>query len=335
MLLNSWGIALTLLSVTVVIFILIASRTAWRVIRRWNPGNDSNQQISLENEIWLSSTLIEYTLVIQCLSLVLFVLAADAFCQVIVGAMCATGTLMANPYGIPALYIKLAGIFIYGLWIVIHRLDISAETYPLVRIKFYYFSFIVLFVSIDLTLQTLYLINLSPEIITSCCGVVFEASNGNDGNLLESIQTNFFLYLFYGLASLIVINGIILLKYQQKILSLLYSCSWILFFFLSLVGITTTFSSYIYAMPYHHCPFCIIKPEYSYYGFLLYGSLIPGTLFALAVSLIKFFDCFSELQHSISRRQVLYIKLSLALLSLFVIFSSFHLLSYHFLGGEV
>ena len=50
--------------------------------------------------------------------------------------MCATGALLANPYGMPALLVKLFGVFFYGFWILLHQLDIRSEHYPLVRIKY-------------------------------------------------------------------------------------------------------------------------------------------------------------------------------------------------------
>ncbi|MFA6465350.1 MAG: hypothetical protein WCT30_06305, partial [Desulfurivibrionaceae bacterium] len=136
MFLNPWSLALSLCSLVVLLLGAVAGKTAVRVLRFWEPGSDSTQQIRLENEIWLSSTLVAYGLGFQIITLILFVLAADEFCQVIVGAMCATGALLANPYGMPALLVKLFGVFFYGFWILLHQLDIRSEHYPLVRIKY-------------------------------------------------------------------------------------------------------------------------------------------------------------------------------------------------------
>ena len=59
MFLNSWSIALTISSLIVFVLLGIAARTAIRVLFFWDPDRDNTQQISLENEIWLSSTLVE------------------------------------------------------------------------------------------------------------------------------------------------------------------------------------------------------------------------------------------------------------------------------------
>jgi hypothetical protein len=152
MFLNSWSLGLTLAGLIILFLGVFACRTAVRVLRYWNPQNDSNLQIKLENEIWLASTLVEYGLGFQIITVILFVLAADNFCHVIVGAMCATGALLANDFGIPALLVKIGGVFFYGFWIVLHKLDISSETYPLVRIKYIYLLFILPLLIADITL---------------------------------------------------------------------------------------------------------------------------------------------------------------------------------------
>jgi hypothetical protein len=48
-------------------------------------------------------------------------------------------------------------------------------------------------------------------------------------------------------------------------------------------------SSYIYEHPNHHCPFCILKPEYGYYGYALYGPLFAGTALALSAGVLQGF----------------------------------------------
>ena len=135
MFLNSWSIALIICGLVVLFLMGYAARSGIRVLLFWDPESDSNRQIRLENEIWLTSTLVEYALGVQVVSLIVFVLAADYFSQSIVGAMCATGSLLANDFGVPALIVKIGGVFFYGFWIVLHQLDIRSEKYPLVRLE--------------------------------------------------------------------------------------------------------------------------------------------------------------------------------------------------------
>jgi len=334
MFLNSWSLGLTLAALIVLALGIFAGRTAIRVLRYWNPSSDSNLQIKLENEIWLASTLVEYGLGFQIITLILFVLAADTFCQVIVGAMCATGALLANDFGMPALLVKIIGVFLYGFWIVLHKLDISSETYPLVKMKYVYLLLILPLLLIDITLQTLYISFLSPDIITSCCAVVFSSSAETGGNLLESFPQITLLILYYGSIVALIIMGFILLKRWMLPLAAAFSACWLWFLGLATVAIITVFSSYIYAMPYHNCPFCILKPEYHYIGFALYFTLIPASFFGISTVLVESVKNRADLAGPVAKFQRTAIKISLILLLLLAITSSYHYLLYKISGGE-
>ncbi len=334
MFLDSWSLSLTFGSLLVLFLLILAFRTAVRVLRYWDPASDSNRQIKLEGETWLASTLVIYALGFQIVSLLIFLLATDHYSQVIVGAMCATGALKANIYGGPTLTIKLAGVFFYAFWIVIHRLDIGSETYPLVKLKYIYL--LLPFLLTDITLQTLYIINLTPDIITSCCAVVF-AEGGTGGMNLFGVFSHFgTLITFYGTAVFLAIIGAVILTYQKKntLLNVIYSLVWGGFFLLALFTITTVFSSYIYAMPYHRCPFCILKPEYNYYGFALYLPLIIAAFFGISTALVGALGSKKELAGAISKFQRSAVKISLILLLIFTFLSSYHYLRFLILGGE-
>jgi hypothetical protein len=334
MFLNSWSLGLTLAGLIILVLGIFASRTAIRVLRYWDPASDSNLQIKLENEIWLASTLVEYGLGFQILTLILFVLAADTFCQVIVGAMCATGALLANNFGMPTLLVKIAGVFLYGFWIVLHKLDISSETYPLVKIKYIYLLLILPLLFTDITLQTLYIANLSPDIITSCCAVVFSSATATGRNLLEGFSQPTLLALYYGSILALLGMGYILLHRWLLPLAAVFSAGWFWFLGLATVSIITVFSSYIYAMPYHHCPFCILKPEYHYIGFVLYFTLIPASFFGLTTILVEPIKRKNDLAGPVKRYQRTAIKVSLVLLLILAATSSYHFLLYKISGGE-
>jgi hypothetical protein len=334
MFLNSWSLGLTLAGLIILFLGIFACRTAVRVLLYWDPQSDSNLQIKLENEIWLASTLVEYGLGFQILTVVLFVLAADTFCQVIVGAMCATGALLANDFGMPALLVKIAGVFIYGFWIVLHKLDVSSETYPLVRIKYIYLLLILPLLVADIILQTLYISYLSPDIITSCCAVVFGTSQKTDGNLLEGFSQTTLVSLYYGSVVALAGMGFVLLKRWLLPLAVLFSAGWVWFLGMATVAIIIVFSSYIYAMPYHHCPFCILKPEYHYIGFALYFTLTPASFFGITAILVGLFINKDGLAGVVRKYQRTAVKISLLLLLLLTLISSYHYLLYKISGGE-
>jgi len=334
MFLNSWSIALVICGVVVAFLMGFAARSAIRVLLYWNPDSDANRQIQLENEIWLTSTLVECALGVQIISLIVFVLAADYYSQAIVGAMCATGSLLANDFGVPALIVKIGGVFFYGFWIVLHQLDIRSERYPLVRAKYIYLLLLLPILLLDLALGIFYIAGLNPDIITSCCAVVFGEPAGGGTNLLSGFSTGMSLFLFYGSILVLLALGAVLLVRWQRWVSFLFSSAWLWFFLVALMAVTTVFSSYIYAMPFHKCPFCILKPQYNYIGFLLYLPLFGGAFLGMSVVIAEPLRSLEGLGEVVPRFQKRAVVLCLVLLLIFAAAASYPYLRYILLGGE-
>jgi hypothetical protein len=334
MFLNSWSIALSFLSLLVVLLSLLAAKTAIKVIRYWDVSSDSNRQIRLENETWLASTLVEYALGFQILSLLLYVLAADQFSQFIAGAMCATGSFTANGFGLPTLAVKLVGVFLYGLWIVVNYFDISSENYPLLKQKYIFLLCLIPLLLLDITLQTLYIAKLEPDIITSCCAVVFGDSGQSSTNLLSAQSQPLILSLFYGLAAVLLCINAVQYKTNLKALVHINALFWISFLLLALLAITTVFSSYVYAMPYHRCPFCILKKEYHYLGLFQYLTLLLSVFFGAGASPVLLMVKAKELQNYVQQYIRFSVIASSLFLGIFVALTSYHLVGYRFFGGE-
>ncbi|MEN8256745.1 MAG: hypothetical protein ABFS09_02680 [Thermodesulfobacteriota bacterium] len=335
MFLNPWSLALCLLSGLSIFLIGVACKTAIRVIRQWNPAADSQQQIELESEIWLSSTLVQYGLGFQIISMFLYVLAADSFAQMLSGAMCATGSLLANDYGIPLLVVKIAGMFLYGLWIVLHQLDISSEEYPLVRVKYVLLLFLLPLLVSDTVLLILYLAGLEPDIITSCCAIIFdEGAGGTVQNLFGGRGGEGSLAFYYGWAMLLFCLGFLAWWWQKLAAYLIYGIGVAFFGVLALETLITVFSSYIYAMPFHNCPFCILKKEYGYIGFFIYIPLFVAVFCGITPMLLEPCKRKSSIASTVATMQKKLVVVSLASLAFYVTLSSYHYLAYTLLGGE-
>ena len=335
MLLNSWSITLIVISTAALFLAGGTLRTAIRVLRSWNIEADTARQIRLEDETWLSALLMEYGMALQLISLFILILAADSYSETLIGAMCATGAFLANGYGIPLLLVKLLGVFLYGFWIVLHRLDICCEDLPLTKVKFSYALFLAPLLVVDLVLLVLYLTQLQPDIITSCCGVVFGSADGDGKNLIGPVPLRLVMVVFYGLAGLLAGFAFLLVKktdraagLTDKIIGLLFSLLWLFFFLLSLVVITAVISSYIYQMPFHRCPFDILKKEYNFIGYALYLPLFGASFLGMSTGLASLFATHSSLQRPVHVLQQVALRLTLFLLPLFLLVVSWFPLTY-------
>jgi hypothetical protein len=89
-------------------------------------------------------------------------------------------------------------------------------------------------------------------------------------------------------------------------------------FVVSLLSIFSFISLYIYELPIHHCPFCILQGGYGYIGYPLYLTVLGGTLAGMGVGIVMPFRNTKSLSETIPSVQR---KLALTSVLLFLIFT--------------
>lgn len=286
MILQPGIIALLLGSGVTLALLVYASALGVRIWRRWDIGSSSEEQLALERRTYLVSTLVKYSLFFEIISVFLFIYTADDLHNLLVGAMCATGSLNANPYGFPALYAKIAVLFLSAAWIAIDHLDSKAEDYPLTRKKYKFLLFIVPVVAAGYLLQLLYFSRIDPNVITSCCGMLFSEGGSNVGSSLASLPVRQTEVTFFGLYLAVVLSGVAVIKWGNKSLPALFSILSSAFFFVAVAAIISFISLYFYQVPTHHCPFDMLQAAYYYAGYPLYASLFTGGLFGTMTGIV-------------------------------------------------
>ena len=275
-------IALLLASAVSVAMLAAAAPFAWELIRHWDIASGSERQLRLERRTYLLSTLLTFVFATQLVALLLFVFNADKMAVMFVGAMCAVGTLNVNAFGFPALIAQIVVFFLAAAWLVVNHADSRAYDYPLVRVKYSLLLGMLPFVALAFALQLEYFLNLKADVITSCCGSLFSGDAKTLTGDAAALPPQPAMALFYGALALAVgrrcrftpANG------AAAISSPLFSA---IAFVAALTGILSFVSLYIYEHPHHHCPFCMLKPEYDYQGYWLYLPLFAATAAGLGV----------------------------------------------------
>lgn len=285
--LNPGVSALIIGSIVVLLLISFAAALGIRILHKWDIHSSSEEQLSLERKTYLVSTLVQYTLGFEILSTLLFLYTAEDIRYLLVGAMCAAGSLNANPYGFPTLYAKIAALFISASWIGINYLDGRAEDYPLTRVKYKLLLGVVLIVWVESISQFLYFLNITPDVITSCCGTLFSEGGKGLASSLASLPILPNKIVFYSLLVILIMLGFAASKVPRRPFTYLFSISSFLFLIVAVVSIITFISLYFYQLPTHHCPFCIIQAEYYYVGYPLYVTLFGGCFFGMMVGIIE------------------------------------------------
>lgn len=280
-------IALLMAAGVAVIMLLAAAPFAVQVIRHWDIRSGSERQLALERRTYLFSTLLAFVMLAQLAALLLFVFNADRLSVMFVGAMCAVGTLNVNGYGFPSLITQMAVFFLAAMWLAINHVDTHARDYPLVRIKYGLLLLLLPVLAGSFWLEFQYFSALKANVITSCCGSMFSEESKTIAAEASGLEPLPALWLFYaGMAAAI---GVALWHWRQRgrASGYLLALSSAGGFVAAITGVLSFISLYIYEHPHHHCPFCILKPEYGYQGYWLYIPLFIATAAGLGAGAMQ------------------------------------------------
>ena len=251
------------------------------ILLKWNIQSGSELQLSLERRTYLISAIVNFALVCELLSLLLFIYTADDLHSLFTGAMCAAGTLHANGYGYPLLAFKIVNFLLAGLWLIINYADTRGYDYPLIKVKYGLLLAMVPLLLLEGFFLIAYFAGLHADVITSCCGSLFSFDRPGMGGDLAGLPGRPMATAFYCCMAATVACGIIVI-YKERwgyLFAVLNSMG----FVLALASLVSFFCLYIYELPTHHCPFCILQSQYGYVGYLLYGCLLGAGVAGLGV----------------------------------------------------
>jgi hypothetical protein len=309
-------IGLFLSSIVIVFMVLYCACYGIGIVRRWDIRSGSELQLSFERRTYLISTFLSYVFGVQLLSLFLFVFTADELHPFFVGAMCAAGSLFTNSYGYPVLLLKILNFFMAGLWLILNRADNQASDYPLIRIKYIFLFILAPCIVTEALLQAAYFTRLNPSIITSCCGSLFSAEGSGMRAELVALPVSLMKTIFFGSMAATLASGICF-HLKGKGATLFAGLS-ALNGVISLLSILSFISPYIYELPTHHCPFCILQKEYSYIGYPLYVTLFAASILGVGVGVLMPFRNIRSLSEIIPATQK---RMALAAVLLFFLFA--------------
>ncbi|WP_294951808.1 hypothetical protein [Sulfurovum sp.] len=306
-----------LLSETVLYLLLfVAFLVTVGLVKKWNFDAFTTEQFTLENRSYLVMTIIFFGIVLKIILLPYFVYTIDALSDLVPGAMCGAGVIKANAYGNPLLALKIVILFLSGLWLSINSIDLKAKRYPYLKLKSWFFLFIFVLLSAEFLLDILYFTHIETTNPVSCCSVIF-GQTGGANSLPFGLDIPKLLMLFYLLFALIVLS-------LFSNLSLVSVASSILFVVVGYYAVVYFFGTYIYELPTHKCPFCMLQDHYHYVGYAVWGLLLLGTFFAIDYAVMNVFF------HTVSQTLK---RIAIVLLSMFVFLCSGYVAVYYFKNG--
>jgi hypothetical protein len=282
---------------------LLAYSAWWavRILQHWDLSSGSELQLALERRTHLLSTLLGYAMVFGLASLFLFVFTADSLAPLFTGAMCAAGSLHASRYGYPVLVLQIAGFALTAIWLVVNRADALGHDYPLVRFKYGFLLALVPILLLEMAGRAAFFLDLKPEVITSCCGSLFGAGGRGLGSDLAGLSPRIAGGAFLGLLAGAIGFGLVFRMTGRG--------GWILGGFSALLlpaglaAVISWLSPYVYELPSHHCPFCLLQREYHWVGYPLYAALLGGSISGASVGVLMPFRSIPSLASALPATQ--------------------------------
>ncbi|WP_281951273.1 hypothetical protein [Nitrosophilus kaiyonis] len=266
----------------ILIFCFFAFIIAIRIVLYFDFTKDTPLQYSLQSQSYLAQTVVKFAFFLKIPLIFYFIYTLDKLSNIIPGAMCAAGVVTANEYGVYLLALKIINIYLFGIWLLINSEDLKTKDYKFTKLKFKMFIIFFILLFVEFVLEILYFNGIDVSKIVSCCGVLFNPVKTSPISLILKIPHQYIVFLFYITFILILLFGYLKRAFVFSVLN-------IFFLFISILAIIVFFSPYIYELPTHRCPFCILQKEYFYIGYIIYANLFLGTFFGISQGVLKFF----------------------------------------------
>ncbi len=286
------------------------------IYSKWDFNASTSLQYRLEKRAYLVVLIIVVSLGFKILLLPYFSFMIDQLSAMVPGAMCGAGVLSSNEYGSTLLSLKVVTLFLTGAWLILNSEDIKAPAYPYFKIKLLLFIMIYLLVVFESALDILYLINIPTGAPVACCSSIYGAITGGSP-LPFNLDITRILILFYLFYLLSVVSSLARYSFLNTVANLL-------FLYIAYFAVVYFFGTYIYELPTHQCPFCMLQAEYYYVGYVIWGTLFLGSFFGISAFILKL----------IIKRELSYMyRLSLVFNTLFVSLVSVYVLVFYLKNG--
>ena len=268
---------ITLLFITFVLAIVLtfAAFKTVQLLKNYKPNAVTQKQYTLEKSSYLITTIIQVSLFINIFLLALFIHTLNSLSDIIPGAMCAAGVVSSNSFGNPLILLKITIILGSLIWLRINQEDFITKGQPYFKRKYLFFLVLFTLFLLDSLLEVTFFAHLSTVEPVMCCSHIYNNTPSSFKLSDTSLVT-----LFYTLYLLLLLTLIL----KKRILSAAFS---LLFLYVSYLAITYFFSTYIYELPTHKCPYCILSADYGYIGYFIYASLILASSFSLSASIFS------------------------------------------------
>ena len=262
----------------IVVILTISFFYALYILKSYKSDTYTQLQYSLEKKSYLLSSIIHLSLYISFFMLIYFGYTINHLATLVPGAMCGAGVINANIYGVYLVALKFFLIIFALVWLQLNTKDLKNRSREYFKPKLLFFIFLYFGFVISFALELLYFTHIELQEPVLCCSNIYAQTKSS--TLTQTFQKHIAVIFFF--YTLLLLS---LLYAKKKIAAIILS---ILYVPLSYYALTYFFSPYIYQLPTHKCPYCILESDYTFIGYFIYIFLIFATSNALSAALFNF-----------------------------------------------
>jgi len=262
----------------VMLLILSASWTAYRVLLHWKPESSDRMQLNLEIASETSFIKVRAGAGAFLFSTIILIVAiANVLPKIVPGAMCGTGVIQATDgMGNRALVFRFVAIFMLFLRCDLEKIDRTIPDSFLVQTNagLLLVSVSMVFLSMTATVQAISGLNIQQPV--DCCAAVYDmvrspsnitvSANIPDAWRVISFLTGTLCLIILGLRMWVVSS---LRSSHEAALLALIAFVWLIMAWITLLEVL---SAYHYQVLNHHCPWCLFLSEHRLVGYPLFAS---------------------------------------------------------------
>ncbi len=273
-LLEPWIALRLVLGVATAAILALASWPSWTALRRFDVQRASEGQLLLERRFELASAAGKVGAVAMLGSVFVTVIAAGRIYPQIRGAMCPYG-LFAAGGGFLSLGVDFAAAALAGVLLQVHRADIDLPRLDLVRPLAAGTLLLAGVAVVSLVVGAQFWLGLDRTVVASCCSLELDAT------LVQESTRDVGAPWVTAAATL----GVVLLaaalawfasrRPTMRRLTASGLAS-VLALPLAALAVATVVAPHVFETPTHRCPFCLLRADAGYLGYILF----PAMLFA-------------------------------------------------------
>jgi hypothetical protein len=282
-LLEPWVLFRVLAGAVATLLFTHAALVGARVLKFAHVESATEGRLALERNFELAATLLRIGAGLQIFSVLVSVVAADRLSGSLRGAMCGYGVFAQNRWGWPAIGVGILASLSAGVVLQILSLDRRVRGLDLMRSLSVAAIALAPLVALDFGLSLAWLTRLDLTITASCCSTTLDAARRDASPFWQGPRLVAAWGALAGVPAAVA-AALFARRRPGRAVVGLSGLAALALLPIALGAVVLEVAPYVYDLPDHLCPFCLLKSEAWFIGYPLFGAIFLAATWGLGAA---------------------------------------------------